>query len=118
MSDQRLSIWLPSTPSDARAVSVLHCGFLLKKGERNVFSWKNRYFTLKSNGDLVYCENTTSVQSIGSVSLNMVSVCTQDPKSPVHFSVQSAPQARKYFMKANSAEECTAWVAKISVRVF
>jgi hypothetical protein len=48
----------------------------------------------------------------------MVSVCAQDPKSSVHFSVQSAPQARKYCMKANSAEECGAWVAKISVRVF
>lgn len=116
MSEQRAPIWIPPAPSaDARAVSVLHAGYLSKKGDRNMFSWKNRYFTLKSNGDLIYCENEASSQSLGSVPISAASVCSPDPKSPIHFTLQSAPQTRKYVLRSDTAEDCTLWMSKLSV---
>ena len=113
-----MSLWLPSTPpSDARAVSVIHSGFLSKKGERNMFSWKKRFFTLKSNGDLIYYENQGATQSLGTVPISAIAICTSDPKSPLHFAVQAQDKARKYCMKAETADDCSLWVSKISVRV-
>jgi hypothetical protein len=112
-----MSLWLPSAPpSDARAVSVIHSGFLSKKGERNMFSWKKRFFTLKSNGDLIYYETQGATQSLGTVPISAIAICSTDPKSPLHFVVQAQQNARKYCMKAETADECSAWVSKISVR--
>ena len=59
-------------------------------------SWKHRYFTLKSNGDLAYYEGKTSAQSLGSVLITCHSTCSTDPKSPLHFTLQANAQARKY----------------------
>jgi hypothetical protein len=96
LREQHKSIWLASAaPSDAQTVSVIHSGFLSKKGERNMFSWKNRFFTLKSNGDLIYYENTSSTQSLGTIPISTNAICIADPKSPLHFSIQAAGQSRK-----------------------
>ncbi len=96
-----------------------------------MFSWKKRFFTLKSNGDLVYYETTSSTQSLGMVPISAAAICSADPKNSVLFTVQAAQNARKYYgtlpslrycnnsfrycMKADNAEDCSAWVSKISV---